>query len=925
MFKRTKISTGVLLALGGVLLSPIALHAQEAQRIEITGSSIKRTDAETALPVTVLRAEDLARQGVTTVEQVLQRVAANQSNFGVSQSIGATTGGKAEADLRGLSGPLGTNANKTLVLLNGRRLANHAFDAAAVDLNAIPLAAVDRVEVLRDGASAIYGTDAIGGVINFVLKRDFKGVEISVETQQPEAGSAGSTKRANVAVGFGSLTTDRFSVLATLDSRKQKVLAAVDRKFGSTGILGTTPGDILAGTSGTAFPGDVGGFEPSGPTCDPPFSVPVTNAAGAFASCRYDFTRSIDLIPENEQLTGLIRASFSLSPSHTVSAEYLNANTKGTSRVAPAPTTSLISVTSPYFPAGASSSDLTAGPVNLLDAFGVVYTPGQTTGNAVNWRQVPAGKRTSGDDTTTQRFMVDLEGVLGGIDYRAAFGRSENESTASVKRGYVNDTTIRQAVWDGLINPFGTHSDPTLGQSAAGAAAIAAAQVNADTLIGKNKVDFIEGRGSTDLFNAPGGKAALAFGAEYRREKSAFEATPITAELGSLGIDPDSDTSGSRKSAAVFAEVNVPLAKRLDLTLAARYDKYSDFGSTFNPKVALRFQPIDEVVLRGSYNSGFRAPTLYEIYQPNSLTFTSDNYDDPLLCPGGTAAPGTAAGVVCGQQVLQRTGGPVGTGGKASDLKPEKSKAFSLGAVLQPTRDLSFTLDYWQLKIRDLINTLPEQTIFGDVAKYSARFVRCSAVAAGSVPGVDLNDVDACANLTATQDPIAYIATPVENLGQIKVNGIDLSASYRLPLQSLGALTFGMDGTYITKYEYQRERNGEFVGAIGKYTDNAPVFRWQHVASVKWTMGNWSANLSQRYKSGYVDQDETSKVDTYSLFDLSLTWTGVKNLTLTAGIANLFDDEPPRSVQVTTFQRGYDPRFTDPLGRTYMLRASYKF
>ncbi len=138
---------------------------------------------------------------------------------------------------------------------------------------------------------------------------------------------------------------------------------------------------------------------------------------------------------------------------------------------------------------------------------------------------------------------------------------------------------------------------------------------------------------------------------------------------------------------------------------------------------------------------------------------------------------GTSAGVVCGQQVLQRTGGPVGTGGKASDLDPEKSKSFSLGAVLQPTNDLSFTVDVWQLKIRDLVNSLPEQTIFGDPTKYSDRFVRCSAVAAGTVPGVSQGDVDACANLTATQDPIAFIATPVENLGQIKVRGIDLSVS----------------------------------------------------------------------------------------------------------------------------------------------------
>jgi iron complex outermembrane receptor protein len=919
MFKRTKVSVAAtLLAGGAAALTSGSVLAQAVQRIEITGSAIKRTDAETALPVTVIRTDELARTGVTTVEQALQRLASNQASFGVSQSVGATTGGKAEADLRGLSGPIGTNANKTLVLLNGRRLANHAFDAAAVDLNAIPLAAIDRIEVLRDGASAIYGTDAIAGVINFVLKRNLSGVEVSVEAAQPEAGSAGSTKRASVAAGFGSLSTQGFSVLATLDVRRQKVLTAQDRKFGSTGVLGPTRSDLTSGTSGTSFPGDLDGFEPTAPNCDPPGSLPRfsnPDNTGTFETCRYDFTSQIDLIPENEQRTGMIRGSIALSPTHTLSAEYLNANTKGITRVAAAPTSSVMSIDSPFFPAGAPTRDVST----LLGPFGVDNSAGRsTTGGAVNWRQVPAGKRTSGDDTTTERLMLDLEGVLGKVDYKLAIGRSENESAASVKRGYVNDTLVRQAVWDGIINPFGA-------QTPDGEAAIAAAQVNADTLIGKNKVDFVEGRGSMDLFNAPGGSAAIAFGLEHRREKSSFEATPITAELGSLGIDPNSDTSGSRNSSAIFAEVNVPLMKGLDVSVAVRHDRYSDFGNTTNPKFSLRFQPMDQLVLRGSYNAGFRAPTLYEIYQPNSLTFTSDNYDDPDLCPGGSPVPGTSAGVVCGQQVLQRTGGPVGTGGTASDLSPEKSKAFSLGAVLQPTNSLSFTVDYWQLKIKSLINSLPEQAIFGDPTKYASRFVRCSAVAAGSVPGVALGDVDACANLTATQDPIAFISTPVENLGDIKAAGIDWSANFRAPTQPWGSVVFNIDGTYITKYEYQRERGGEFVGAVGKYTDNAPVFRWQHVASVRWQSGNWAANLQQRYKSGYLDQDPASKVGSYSIFDASVTWTGVKNLTLTAGILNLLDEEPPRSVQVNTFQRGYDPRFTDPLGRTYMVRAAYKF
>jgi iron complex outermembrane receptor protein len=183
----------------------------------------------------VIKVEDLTKQGVTNAEQAMQRIAANQSNFGARPSIGATTGGKAEADLRGLGGPTGANGNKTLVLLNGRRIVNHSFDAAAVDLNAIPLNAIDRIEVLRDGASAIYGTDAIGGVINFILKRDYQGFEMSAQTQLPQHSGGGQTSRSTPPLGWGSLATNGFNFMGSFDFRNQHVLEAAQRSFSKTG------------------------------------------------------------------------------------------------------------------------------------------------------------------------------------------------------------------------------------------------------------------------------------------------------------------------------------------------------------------------------------------------------------------------------------------------------------------------------------------------------------------------------------------------------------------------------------------------------------------------------------------------------------------------------------------------------------------
>ena len=904
MLKRTKLCTSLMIAFGSGIAVP-ALAQQTFERVEITGSSIKRVDAETALPVTVIKVEDLTKQGVTNAEQAVQRISANQSNFGSSASVGGTTGGKAEADLRGLSGPTNSNANKTLVLLNGRRLVNHSFDAAAVDLNAIPLNAIDRIEVLRDGASAIYGTDAIAGVINFVLKRDYQGFERSAQTQLPQHSGGGQTQRFNATAGWGSLATNGFNIMGSFDFRNQHVLEASQRKFADSGII---RGDITGGTSGTAFPGDLNGFEPTLPTCAPPSSIP--NPAGT--ACRYDFTRDIDLIPQNQQATTLVKGSLAITPDHVASIEYLHAKNLQTSRVAPAPTSHLMPASSPFFPTG-----IPPGSITMIDDLNNPGGP-QVPGGVVNWRQVPAGKRTSGDDTTTTRLLAELAGnFAGGWDYRTGLGTSRNTSVASVSKGYVNDDLMQQGVFNGLINPFGA-------QTPAGQAAIDAAQVSEPTQIGKAHVDFLDFRVSKELWQMGGGAAGFAFGAEARKEKSKYEATDITAQLGSLGIDSESDTSGKRKVYAAFVELNLPVMKELEINVAARYDKYSDFGDTFNPKIGIRYQPTSSLVLRGSANTGFRAPTLYEIHQPASLTFTTDNYNDPLLCPGGTAVPGASAGVVCDQQVLQRLSGPASLGLPADTLKPEKSVNFNFGLVFEPIKNTSFGIDYWNIEVKNLISGLPEQAVFGDTTKYASRFVRCSQIPAGPGAGQDRSDVDSCLNFP-NFDPIAFIDVPTENLGKLKTSGIDLSASWRSSPSSAGVFGVNFEGTYVLEYKYQREKGGDFINAKGKYSDNAPVFKWQHYLTANWSLGAWSAVIAQRYKTGYTDQDGENKVKDYWIHDLSASYAATKDLLLTVGVNNVFDKDPPLTGQNTTFQRGYDPRFTDPIGRSFLLRASYKF
>ena len=545
MLKRTKLCTSLMIAFGSGIAVP-AMAQQTMERVEITGSSIRRVDAETALPVTVIKVEDLTKQGVTNAEQAMQRIAANQSNFGVSQSIGATTGAKAEADLRGLGGPTGANGNKTLVLLNGRRIVNHSFDAAAVDLNAIPLNAIDRIEVLRDGASAIYGTDAIGGVINFILKRDYQGFEMSAQAQLPQHSGGGQTSRLNATAGWGSLATNGFNVMGSFDYRNQHVLEAAQRDFledrrhprrrrfrHQRHQLPGRPERLRA---------DAAELQPAG--VDPQYR-PAPPAATTSRTTSTSFRRTSRPPPWS-------RAA---SRSRRITSARSSTCSRRTSRPRAslaAPTSDLMPVSSPFFPAGATPT--TGGIPDLNNPAGP-----NVPGGVVNWRQVPAGKRTSGDNTTTDRLLGELAGSFaGGWDYKTGLGTSNNKSTASVSKGYVNDDLIQTGIFNGLINPFGD-------QTAAGQAAIDAAQVNAPTLIGKARVDFIDFKVTKELMQMEGGAMGFAFGAEARKEKSSFEATDITGTLGSLGIDPDSDTSGHRKVYAAFLELNMPVLKNLEI------------------------------------------------------------------------------------------------------------------------------------------------------------------------------------------------------------------------------------------------------------------------------------------------------------------------------------------------------------------------
>lgn len=248
--------------------------------------------------------------------------------------------------------------------------------------------------------------------------------------------------------------------------------------------------------------------------------------------------------------------------------------------------------------------------------------------------------------------------------------------------------------------------------------------------------------------------------------------------------------------------------------------------------------------------------------------------------------------------------------GGNKDLDPEESKSFTAGLVLEPIKNLVLTLDYFNIEVENQIAALPEGDIFNNPTKYADKFVRN--------PDGTLN----------------HIITTQDNMGDLKTSGVDVSLNYITPMTATGRFGFGIDGTYVIKYKYQNEKDGEWISSLGTYVGDAPIIRWKHTANLYWNYQNWGVNFQQQFTRGYDDQNSSStvkvgyqdhKVSDYTIYNISGTYKGFKNLEVTAGIKNIFDEDPPASNVGDNFQMGYDPRYADPLGRTYFVRGTYKF
>ena len=910
----------------GLLLAGLAgsALAQTAQRVEVTGSSIKRLADEGALPLQVINRQDIERAGIVSAEQLLATITANgtgadnlSSNVGIQQgTTDRNNNGNSSANLRGLG------ANSTLVLLNGRRIPTHGAKGNAVDLNSIPLAALDRVEILKDGASAIYGTDAIGGVINFVLRRDYTGFEATGFIDATEAGG-GNIYRVSLLGGLGTLASSGYNVMLSLTHDEQKKIGGYgERSFANgfqpaRGLSPDTTGTPFATQTGAAntalgssfvLPGSAQAFNRANllsfqGKCD---SVPFMSqyqsvlwgSLGFAKACAFDYGGAEVLIQPVDRTNLVARGLFALGSQHTLIAEFTGSRTKAMKSFEPNQITSsatgtlagsLYPVTGPYY------QDLSA----------FVPTFNKTRPIAYRWRCDICGNRAVETTTDAYRFLVGAEGtVFSNWDYKVGLSSAESKATSLLGTGYQHTADLVAALASGKINPWLL---PGQSQTPEALALINAASAAGTQLFGgKSTLTQLDGTISGDIMQLPAGPLAVALGVDLRQESYQFTDGLATSRPVFNAARDANFPKATRDITALFAEVSVPLAKGLEASLAVRSDHYSDFGNTTNPKVSLKWVPMERLLLRGSYNTGFRAPSFFQVYgDTGGDAQVPGNIADPVLCPNGNVVGADLS--VCAIRPNARQG-------SNPNLTPEKSKQWTVGFVVSPTNWLSMSVDLWEIKRTDIIYELTPQQVIANYLTFPEALVRGTD---GRLDG-----------------PGGYIRAGFVNADGDITRGVDVNLKANGKLAN-GNWNVNVDGTYMDSHRSRIFASQPFVETVGKWNSRDLFVRWKHQASFTYSQGPWAGTLSQSYTMGYKDEVPLGvvppgfnpDVKSYTLYNLALTYTGMKNLTVTAGVKNLLNTDPPFTAHNLDFAAGagWDPRVADPRGRAYTLRVNYKF
>jgi iron complex outermembrane receptor protein len=920
MFRRSRVSLAAALAVGGVAMLATSAMAQDSQRVEVTGSRIKRTDTETASPVQLLSREDIERTGKQSIQEVLRGLSGDgQGSIPTSFSNGFASG-SAAVSLRGLG------VNSTLVLVNGRRMAPYglADDGSRnfVDLNTIPLEAVDRVEVLKDGASAIYGADAVGGVVNIILRKNYRGGSIGGSYGQTGHGD-GNTTRAFGTIGIGDIDADKFNIFATLEATTQKKIDSVDRGFiGESDLRSINFYDVTVGAQrpyffGFSTPGLTATRNtPTGTVLDPVTGA-VINIAPCTTSidpvsgiCRFNPYTFQQVQPDTDRVNFFTRGTLQLTPSATAYSEIGVFYTK----TRPVGTLGSLQDNGVFNPQDLNNPLIVHGRPTLPAGH-----PDNPTGVArsLGLRPDVMGGRNSNTDSTVTRVILGAQGSVLDWDWDAGVGYI-NSKLKHVETGFFRPSQVQAALNNGTFRV-----DQPL------PADVAAAVSPALERNPESSIKLFDFRASRSLTNLPGGALGLALGGEYRVEKASTPATPFTdiADIYGLGF---SSYNSSREVAALYGELNAPVTKWLELNGALRVDRYSDYGNSSTPKVGFKVKPIEQFAVRGTYAEAFRPPGPAEL--------------------GGTSFGFTNFGILS-----------IGQPG----LKPEEAKSKTLGFIFEPTDSIYASLDfYWIKRTNEIIQADPASIIGNNPLLDPAR-------ANQQFPGAQAGSFIVYGPTGA----IVTVAGNYQNANSTKTSGFDLELRHKMNLGSAGKLTTQLFYSHTTKYERTLPDGStfEYAGTHGPIVLSAGGGTPKDKATLSFSLdrGPWSGTVAINYigpiklidhkgeqvedagADGFVDTTNgifyqtngsnvncavfmldgsvpygNCKLPSFTTVDLFGKWSVSKNFDINFSIQNLFDKKAPFDPYlVNTYGINYNQTWhqAGAVGRFFTIGAKYTF
>lgn len=860
-----------------VLFSGMSFSAEEntkVERIEVTGSRIKQVDMETVSPVTVINAADIAMTGEKTVADVLNNSAIN--SFGSWRGIsgyGSGASSTSNVNLRGLG------SSATLVLLDGRRMPGTSSSSGSVaDTSSIPMAIVERIEILRDGASAVYGSDAVAGVINIITKKEFDGLQLDYSTEQPSV-DGGDANRLSIATGYN---TDKGNITLTYEYYDTK--AVMDRDIWT---MDDPSYSAYSGFSSVPNGSSASGWYSNSEICEQTENTVDTTDGNNIGRCLYNHGNVTKLFGDQTRNSILSNFSYDISDGIQFRGRTSASLAETETRYAGTP----VSTNYPVM-----SADNKFNPLG--------------EGMTLYMRSAQIGER----DTLTETNNVDiLGGFIGalelgnGIDWELNAQHSRS-TTNSFNYNLINDEIVQQGIDSEQYDIFNT-SGMSYEQWNQQMTELYRKAAHTGVYQGKFESTQIDGLASTLLLDNGNVSVAMVGGLEYEMIKFKQTSDPESASGIISGGSGGDDVDAERDRTAAYLEFQVGLPANVELSAAVRYERYEQEGSltgaqgsvvnssTFDavvPKFGLSWRPVDSLLLRASYGDSFRAPNMSEMFSSQSLSF--EKSVDSLWCN----QPGNVDAVYCATNNQHKTwygGNP--------NLEAEEGNSLTLGGVWNVTDDWNIEMSYFSMAYDNKIESVDVDDILRDEIKNgSSSYVH---------RGVD--------------GKIEYIEAGVRNLASVETSGIDFVTAYNLET-AIGDFNFKIDLTHVLDFKKQDNAEAEMIDYAG--TTDSPDWRGNFATS--WKYEDFSAAWTVVYIGSqsadyYNTLEETDRYVDYSSYfkhNIQFAYQHAYNGSITVGVNNLFDADAPNYYTYADY-RDVNVGLYDVLGRTYYLRINQKF